>query len=137
MNHKNSIKLKRKNTAPKRKRHFHGNRYTKKRNIKTENEQEATSSSSRGKKLQDSLNYSTWIVDELRQNDYYFFLNFKILKETLQGLLLCPECHQKVNFANDQEGRMGFTNKLTISCDIWDWERNFYTSKQYARSSKK
>ena len=120
-----------KNTVRKRKRHFHGNRYTKKRNIETQNEQEATSSSSRAKKLQDSLNYSTSIVDELDQDDYYLFLDFKVLKETLQGLLLCPECHQPtVNFVNDQEARMGFANKLTISCDICDWEKNFYTSKQ-------
>ena len=32
---------------------------------------------------------------------------------------------------------MDFTNKLTISCDICNWERNFYTSKQCARSNKK
>ena len=72
-----------KNTVRKRKIHFHGNRYTKKQNIETQNEQEATSSSSRAKKLQDSINYSTSIVDELDQDDYYLFLNFKILKETL------------------------------------------------------
>ena len=120
-----------KNTVRKRKIHFHGNRYTKKQNIETQNEQEATSSSSRAKKRQDSINYSTSIVDELDQDDYYLFLNFKILKETLQGLLLCPECHQPtVNFVNNQEARMGFANKLTISCDICDWEKNFYTSKQ-------
>ena len=121
-----------KNTVRKRKIHFHGNRYTKKQNIETQNEQEATSSSSRAKKLQDSINYSTSIVDELDQDDYYFylnlFLNFKILKETLQpqGLLLSPECHQPtVNFVNNQEARIGFVNKLTISCDICDWEKNF------------
>ena len=68
-----------KNTVRKRKRHYHGNRYTKKRNTETQNEQEATSSSSRAKKLQDSLNYSTSIVDELDQDDYnYLFLDFKI-----------------------------------------------------------
>ena len=53
------------------------------------------------------------------------------MKETLQGQLLCPECHQPtVNCVNNQEARMGFANKLTISCDICDWEKNFYTSKQ-------
>ena len=41
------------------------------------------SSSSRAKKLGDSLNYSTLIVDELDQDDYYISLNFKILRETL------------------------------------------------------
>lgn len=40
------------------------------------------SSSSREKKLQDGLNYSTSIVDELVQDDYYLFLSFKILKKT-------------------------------------------------------
>ena len=59
-----------KNTVRKRKRHFHGNRCTKKQNIETQNEQEATSSSSRAKKLQDSINNSTSIVDELDQDDY-------------------------------------------------------------------
>ena len=59
----------------KRKRHFLGNRYTKKRNIESQNEQEATSSSSHANKLQDSLNYSTSIVDELDQ-DEFFFLKF-------------------------------------------------------------
>ena len=131
-----------KNTVRKRKIHFHGNRYTKKQNIETQNEQEATSSSSRAKKLKDSINYSTSIVDELDQDDYYLnlFLNFKILKETLQpqGLLLSPECHQPtVNFVNNQEARIGFVNKLTISCDICDWEKNFYTSKQCTRPNKK
>ena len=117
-------------------RHFQGIWYTKKQDIETQNEQEATSSSSRAKKRQDSLNYSISIVDELDQDDYYLFLNFKILKQTLQGLLLCPACYQRtVNFANDQEARMGFANKLTISCDICDWERNFYTSKQCTRSN--
>ena len=121
-----------KNTVRKRKTFpCHGNRYTKKRNIETQNEQEATSSSSRAKKLQDSLNYSASIVNELDQNVYYLFLNFKILKETLQGLLLCPECHQPtVNFVNNQEARMGFANKVTISCDIFDCKKNFYTPKQ-------
>ena len=57
------------------------------------------------------------------------------MKETLQGLLLCPECHQPtVNCVNNQEARMGFANKLTISCDTYDWDRNFYTSKQCTRS---
>ena len=93
-----------KNTARKRKRYFHGNRYTKNRNIETQKEQEATSSSSRTKKLQDSLNYSPSTVNELDEYDYYLFLNFKILKETLQWLRLCPECHQPaVNFVNNQE----------------------------------
>ena len=127
-----------KNTVRKRKRHFHGNRYIKKQNIETQNEQEAASSSSRAKKLQDSINYSTSIVDELDQDDYYLFLNFKILKETLQGLLLCPECHQPtVNFVNNQEARMVFANKLTISCDICDWEKNFYTSNVQAMCKTK
>ena len=31
---------------------------------------------------------------------------------------------------------MSFANKLTISCDICDWERIFYTFKQCARSNK-
>ena len=31
---------------------------------------------------------------------------------------------------------MGFANKITIFCDICDWERTFYTSKQGARSNK-
>ena len=31
---------------------------------------------------------------------------------------------------------MGFANKLTISRDVFDWERNFYTSKQCTRSNK-
>ena len=58
-----------------------------------------------------------------------------MLKETLQRLLLCPECHQPtVNFVNDQKARMGFARKLTIS---FDWERNFYTSKHCTRSNKK
>ena len=61
-----------KNTVRKRKRHFHGNPYTEKRNIEIEKEQEATSSSSLAKKLQDSLNYSTSIVDEQDQEDYYY-----------------------------------------------------------------
>ena len=91
--------------------------------------------SSCSKKLQDSLNYSTSIADELDQDDYYLFLNFKIMKETLQGLPLCPECHQPtVNCVNNQEARMGFANKLTIFCDTCDWDRNFYTSKQCTRS---
>ena len=53
-------------------RHFHGNPYTEKRNIETEKEQEATSSSSRAKELQDSSNYSTSIVDKQDQDDYYY-----------------------------------------------------------------
>ena len=57
------------------------------------------------------------------------FISKQVLKETLQGLLLCPECHQPaVNFVNDQEARMGFANKLTIFWDIFGWERNFCTS---------
>ena len=114
---------------------YQGNRYPKKENFETQNEQEATSSSSRAKKLQDSLNFSTSIVDEFDQDDYYLYSNLKMLKETLQRLLLCPECHQPtVNFVNDQKARMGFARKLTIS---FDWERNFYTSKQCTRSNKK
>ena len=35
------------------------------------------------------------------------------------------------------EARMRFSNKLRISCDICDWERNFYTSKQCTRSNRK
>ena len=55
--------------------------------MENEKEQEATNNSSRAKKLQRSLNYSTSILDELDQDDYYLFLNFKILKEALHGLL--------------------------------------------------
>ena len=51
--------------------------------MESEKEQEATNNSSRAKKLQRSLNYSPSIVDELDQDDYYLFLNFKILKEAL------------------------------------------------------
>ena len=55
--------------------------YTKKPSTETPNEQEATSSSSlRAKKRQDSLIYSTSIVNELDLDNYYLFVDFKILE---------------------------------------------------------
>lgn len=55
--------------------------YTKKPSTETRNEQEATSSSSlRAKKRQDSLIYSTSIVNELDLDNYYLFVDFKILE---------------------------------------------------------
>lgn len=55
--------------------------YTKKPSTETRNEQEATSSRSlRAKKRQDSLIYSTSIVNELDLDNYYLFVDFKILE---------------------------------------------------------
>lgn len=55
--------------------------YTKKPSTETRNEQEAKSSSSlRAKKRQDSLIYSTSIVNELDLDNYYLFVDFKILE---------------------------------------------------------
>ena len=55
--------------------------YTKKPSTETRNEQEATSSSSlRAKKRQYSLIYSTSIVNELDLDNYYLFVDFKILE---------------------------------------------------------
>lgn len=55
--------------------------YTKKPSTETRNEQEATSSSSlRAKKRQDSLIYSTSIVNELDLDNCYLFVDFKILE---------------------------------------------------------
>ena len=54
--------------------------YTKKPSTETRNEQEATSSSLRAKKRQDSLIYSTSIVNELDLDNYYLFVDFKILE---------------------------------------------------------
>ena len=55
--------------------------YTKKPSTETRNEQEATSSSSlRAKKRQDSLIYSTSIVNELDLDNYYLFVDFEILE---------------------------------------------------------
>ena len=119
-----------KNTARKRKRRFQGNRYTNKQTNENQNEQQPTSSS-RAKKLEENLNNSASVMDKLDEEDYFLFVNFKILKRTFQGLLSCPECSKStICFTNNQEAKMGFANHLNLSCESCGWETSFYTSSQ-------
>ena len=55
-------------------------------------------------------------MDKLDEEDYFLFVNFKILKRTFQGLLSCPECSKStIFFTNNQEAKMGFANHLNLS----------------------
>ena len=103
-----------KNTARTKKRKYQGNT---KKAPSNETDQYVSAESSRRKKLKESLDQSIESLNELDEDDYYLFMNFKILKQSLETLLACPECHQsKMQLLNNHNARMGFANHLKLLC---------------------
>ena len=125
-----------KNIARKKKRRFQGN--TKKVPSINESDQSVSAECSRKRKLKESLNQSVASLNQLDEDDYYLFINFKILKQSLETSLACPECHQsKMQLINNHDARMGFANHLKLLCSHCNFENSFFTSKQSEKQASK
>ena len=127
----NSCNKNKQKFSRKRKIKFRGNRYTKKQNVSPE---PSTPPSLRSRKVTQGEPSKSAIDDD----DYFLLINFKILKTFMQNYLCCPQCEEStINFTIDNSSRMGFANKMVLSCASCDWDSIFFTSNQTTKPSKK
>ena len=107
------------NFGRKKKSKFKGNRYTKSSKVT-----ETLKSSLRYQKISKTSNETSKKDDD----NYFLFVNFKILKDLISSLT-CSVCNaQKLSLSNKLDLRMGFANKVLIKCFFCDRSNEFYTS---------
>ena len=72
-------------------------------------------------------------VDE---EDYYMFVNFKVLKQMVTSFCKCPSCGDVIDMRNVAESRMGFANKLEIVCLMCNWKHQCFMSKECSQDGR-
>ena len=73
--------------------------------------------------------------DSEDKDDYFLLVNFKILKELLMFVVgRCPDCSSGLLVENLLPMRMGFANKLNISCSYCPWKKQCFLSEQCSPS---
>lgn len=64
-------------------------------------------------------------------DDYFIFVNFGIFKSLFdESGLCCPDCHEVVEFFDNNLKRRGFAHCLSIKCTQCDWIKTCYSSSE-------
>ena len=119
-----------------KKRKFTANQHTKAKKVRSQEEQQPSTSSadlppifcnsSSKKKNLDNLNC------ESNDNDFNIIMNFNILQSLFMFFAHCPECGcARVNMQNNDAKRQGFCLELTLLCcsSSCQWKHTVHTSK--------
>ena len=88
---------------------------------------ESPCSSLSSQKLNDSIHNLKEL--ETNQHNYFFIINFEILKNVFNETGCCGDCQGPINL-NDA-GKMGFSVKLTLDCTLCDWSKSFNSSPEF------
>ena len=126
-----------KNFARKKKRKFHGNRFT----IQSSREQEKAAvtndidnlplASTSARKLRKSLSKSHNFTDL----SHFCFIDLTMLKK-IGGLIRCPKCNGYVKMQDKRSARQGFAHFIIINCLSCEWKYSTYTSKECSTTPK-
>ena len=67
---------------------------------------------------------------DIDKDNHHIFMNFCVIKCIVQTVGKCPECNNNsdLEIINDVECKLGFANKLLISCTACDWTKIMFTS---------
>ena len=66
---------------------------------------------------------------DINTDNYIMFINFQVLKDMFSIIGHCPECKQtNIKMENILSARMGFANKIVVTCDSCSWEKVWWTS---------
>lgn len=124
-----------KNTATRRKRKFHGNRYKNQSCSTTHTTKDTNNTTStRASKLEINNDMDNSSDSE----NYFIIINFEIMKNMFQSFSSCPECASSpLQLSNDISKRSGFSNKLTMFCKKCHWQQNINTSPECSKENKK
>ena len=63
-------------------------------------------------------------------------VNFKVLKEMITSFCKCPSCGDAVNMHNVADSRMGFANKLEVTCSSCCWKQQSFMSKECSQEGR-
>ena len=76
-------------------------------------------------------------INDFDEDDYFLFINFKMLKKFLTDVLFCPECKLSLHISNDHSTSMGFANNLKLTCEHCGLINSSFTSQQCSKHEKK
>ena len=88
------------NFSRKRKRKFHGNRYTRQSCSEPENNLYISASAKNLKVLEETLENAG-----NEKDNYNFIMNFNILKDVITEIVKCPECECTVHIVDNKSSR--------------------------------
>jgi hypothetical protein len=122
-----------KNNKPSLQRSFHGNRHTLKRKppetdaddrvtvstCNDENDKPESASSTSSKKLRESIANNDFQGD---CDDFFFIMNFKIMRGMIESYTCCPECKKQViDFNYVSECKYGYAICFEMECQNCFW----------------
>ena len=107
----------------KRKREFHGNRYTKQSCSEPESNLYISASAKKLEVLEETLENAG-----NEKDNYSFIMNFN--ERCITEIVKCPECECTVHIVDNKPSLMGFSHMFFISCSSCDWQKLFYSSKE-------
>eukprot|EP00112_Aurelia_sp_Birch-Aquarium-sp1_P018473 Seg441.5 transcript_id=Seg441.5/GoldUCD/mRNA.D3Y31 product="hypothetical protein" protein_id=Seg441.5/GoldUCD/D3Y31 len=70
------------------------------------------------------------MTDADSTNYFFVLINMSILIDLISSLGKCPECGSLIEVINVPKSRMGFANKIRISCISCSWEESTFLSKE-------
>ena len=71
-------------------------------------------------------------------DSFFMLINFKILKDFVEGVAVCPECKgEGITFSNVEGSRMGLACMLKLSCNLCPNDISLYTSRESTKNIKK
>lgn len=73
---------------------------------------------------------------ENNTDDFFFFINFGILKSLIEGIACCPSCNSRLLILTHGD-RKGFSLKLHIECEACAWSTSSFTSPQFKFGKEK
>ena len=133
------------------KRTFRGNKYA--RIERVQSEQQTTSTNERSeitensaephteeaqctsfKKLNASLQESPKSLE--MQDDFFFFMHFKILKDLVAHVGTCLECNSKLDLKFVNSSSKGFSITISVVCTSCEWNYVFNTSPEFVLPGK-
>ena len=136
---------------------FGGNRYTKQQQEDTDsntteqpqpsdnfegvaNDGPTLNSSATARKLNTSFSEArgenTDDVDVV--SSHYILIDSDIMGQIVSCIGTCPQenCKGKINFFNSLKEKYGLSSKLQFNCDLCNWSRYFYTSKELSSNTR-
>ena len=70
------------------------------------------------------------------EDDYYMFVNFKLLKKMVTSFCKCPSCGDVADMRNVAESRMGFATKLEVIYSSCSWKHQSFMSKECSQEGR-
>ena len=114
------------NIQRKKRKHHFGNQFFNKKPKTDEQNQKKEIDCASSTKI-DDLPFIEKNVDKM---SYNLIIDISILQNMISAIACCEDCNSRgITIENIGSSRMGFSNKLKLSCSSCAWEKLFFTSK--------